>query len=116
VLCEKPFASNAADAEAMLNAANASGKVLMEAFHWRFHPLAARMAAIVASGELGTIRRIETAPKLAGGVLMDIGTGAHRRCLPVIRLRSSPLSSARAARVLRGELSPGARCGDNGQR
>ena len=60
----------------------------MEAFHYRYHPLAQRMREIVESGELGTIRRVETAlcfplPKfsdiryqydLAGGATMDVGT------------------------------------------
>ena len=60
----------------------------MEAFHYRYHPLAHRMRSIVDSGELGTVRRIETSlcfplPKfsdiryqydLAGGATMDVGT------------------------------------------
>ena len=60
----------------------------MEAFHYRYHPLAQRMRAIVDSGELGTIRHVEAAlcfplPKfsdiryqydLAGGATMDVGT------------------------------------------
>ncbi len=58
VLCEKPFASNAEEAEQMAEAAERSGRVLMEAFHYRYHPLAARMKEIVTSGELGTIRHI----------------------------------------------------------
>ncbi len=37
-----------------------AGLVSMEAFHYRYHPLAARMKAIIDSGELGTVRRIET--------------------------------------------------------
>ena len=50
VLCEKPFASNAAEAEQMAEAARHHQRVLMEAFHYRYHPLAARMKEIVASG------------------------------------------------------------------
>jgi predicted dehydrogenase len=60
----------------------------MEAFHYRYHPLAHRMREIVESDELGTIQRIEAAlcfplPKfsdiryqydLAGGATMDVGT------------------------------------------
>src|SRR5690348_6622095 len=59
VLCEKPFAANAEEAERMAQAAQQSNLVLMEAFHYRYHPLAARMQEIVTSGELGAIRRIE---------------------------------------------------------
>lgn len=59
----------------------------MEAFHYRYHPLALRVEEIVASGELGELQRVETAlcfplPKfsdirydygLAGGATMDAG-------------------------------------------
>jgi len=87
VLCEKPLAANAAEAAQMVRAAEQAGLVLMEAFHYRYHPLAARMKAIIDSGELGTVRRIETRVcfpllrrndirfryDLAGGALMDAG-------------------------------------------
>jgi predicted dehydrogenase len=87
VLCEKPFTANAEEAEQVAAAADASGLVVMEAFHWRYHPLAQRMVDIVRSGELGEIRHVATAmcfplakrsdirwqPGLAGGSLMDAG-------------------------------------------
>jgi predicted dehydrogenase len=90
VLCEKPFAANADEALLMASAAETSGRVLMEGFHYRYHPLAARMRAIVASGELGAIRRVESwmciplpIPSdirynftLAGGATMDTGSYA----------------------------------------
>ena len=88
VLCEKPFASNAAEAEQMAEAAQQSQLVLMEAFHYRYHPLAARMKEIVTTGELGALRRIEAwlcfplfsrrdiryNLSLAGGATMDAGS------------------------------------------
>lgn len=87
VLCEKPIASNAAEAERMAAAAERTGRVLVEAFHYRYHPLAARLRAILDSGELGPLRRVETAMvlpiplpgdiryrfDLAGGATMDMG-------------------------------------------
>jgi len=87
VLCEKPIAANAVEAEQMQAAAEKSGRILMEAFHWRYHPLAARMLEIVRSGELGDVRHIEAAfcvpllvpgdirfrLDLAGGATMDTG-------------------------------------------
>ncbi len=87
VLCEKPLASNAAESERMAEAAKRSGRVLMEAFHYRFHPLMARVLGILASGEIGQVRRIETAMciplplpndiryrlELSGGATMDVG-------------------------------------------
>jgi predicted dehydrogenase len=41
VLCEKPFASNAAEAQKVHEAAEANDRIVMEAFHYRYHPLAA---------------------------------------------------------------------------
>jgi predicted dehydrogenase len=91
VLCEKPFASNAGEAEEMVAEAERAGRRLVEAFHWRYHPLAARILAICASGALGRIQRLEarfSAPirdrsdirwdlSLGGGASMDLG------CYPV---------------------------------
>jgi predicted dehydrogenase len=88
VLCEKPFTSNAQEAEAVTAVADRTGLVVMEAFHYRYHPLAARMRTLVESGELGTIQHVEAAlcfplPKfsdiryqydLGGGATMDVGS------------------------------------------
>ena len=50
VLCEKPFASNADEANVVAEKAIDSGLVVMEAFHYRYHPLADRMLEIVKRG------------------------------------------------------------------
>jgi predicted dehydrogenase len=87
VLCEKPLTANAAEAREIAELAAVSDRVVMEAFHYRYHPLALRVEEIIASGELGTLERVEAAmcfplPKfsdirynysLAGGALMDAG-------------------------------------------
>jgi len=87
VLCEKPIAANADEAVRMAEAARETGRTLVEAFHWRYHPLAERMRATIAGGELGRVRRLEAwfcfpmlFPNdirwrwdLAGGSLMDAG-------------------------------------------
>ena len=87
VLCEKPLASNADEARQMADAAARSGRRLVEAFHWRFHPLAARMRAVLDSGVLGALRHVEATMciplplpndiryryDLAGGATMDTG-------------------------------------------
>ena len=86
VLCEKPFAANAGEAEGMVAAAAAADRVLLEALHYRFHPLADRLRAIVTSGEIGAVLEIEGAFNaaiapgdirhdlaLGGGALMDLG-------------------------------------------
>ena len=87
VLCEKPLASNADEARTMVEAAARTRRVLVEAFHYRYHPLAARMKAVVDSGVLGAVRHIEAVMciplpipgdiryrwDLAGGAMMDTG-------------------------------------------
>jgi predicted dehydrogenase len=95
VLCEKPFASNEAEAEAMARVAGETGLVLSEAFAYRYHPLTARVKQIMSSGELGRIKHLEAefsfllpSPNnirfqydLGGGALMDCG------CYPVSLVR-----------------------------
>jgi predicted dehydrogenase len=87
VLCEKPFTANAAEAREIADIAAKSDRVVMEAFHYRYHPLTLRAEEIIASGELGTLQRVETTlcfplPRfsnirynyaLAGGATMDAG-------------------------------------------
>ncbi len=89
VLCEKPFAANADDARLIADVANGSDVVVMEAFHWRYHPYAAQIREVLDSGVLGRIDRIEAAfdiPEgrigrddirwnlaLGGGATMDLG-------------------------------------------
>ena len=87
VLCEKPFTANAAEAREIAELAAQSDRVVMEAFHYRYHPVALRVEEIIASGELGKLQRVEAAlcfplPKfsdirynysLAGGATMDAG-------------------------------------------
>jgi predicted dehydrogenase len=87
VLCEKPFTANAAEAHEIAGLSAASDRVVMEAFHYSYHPLALRVEEIIASGQLGKLRRVEAAlcfplPRfsdirynysLAGGATMDAG-------------------------------------------
>jgi predicted dehydrogenase len=88
VLCEKPFAVNAAEAKEMVAAAKANNVALMEAMWARFLPHYAKIREIVASGVLGQITAIHAdhgqrladqnisrliEPSLAGGALLDLG-------------------------------------------
>ena len=96
VLCEKPFTANAAEAREVAMLATQAGRVVMEAFHYRYHPLTLRAEQIIASGELGTLQRVEAALcfplpmfsdirynySLAGGATMDAG------CYPVNMVRT----------------------------
>jgi len=85
VLCEKPFASTADEAAQVAAAADAAGLVVMEAMHYRYHPLVARLREVVA--ELGPVRHLQAWTNfviadpgniryhydLGGGALMDGG-------------------------------------------
>jgi predicted dehydrogenase len=88
VLCEKPFAVNAAEAQAMVDAASHNKVALMEAMWARFLPHYAKVREIIASGVLGPILSIHADhgqrladqniprlvdPHLAGGALLDLG-------------------------------------------
>jgi predicted dehydrogenase len=88
VLCEKPLAMDAAEAQRMFDAARKAGKLLVEAFMYRSHPLTLAIVEAVKSGQIGQLRLIRTSfcyrtrkiegnvrfvPSLGGGGLMDIG-------------------------------------------
>ncbi|WP_214404423.1 Gfo/Idh/MocA family protein [Pseudonocardia lacus] len=92
VLTEKPSASDAAEARDARDAAAKAGVLLVEGFHYLYHPVAQRLLEIVASGEIGELRHVEVrmempAPpegdprwslELAGGTVMDVGCyGLH---------------------------------------
>ena len=55
VLCEKPLATNVADAEAMVAACAEAGVVLMTAFPVHFAPAVETLRAAVADGALGEV-------------------------------------------------------------
>jgi predicted dehydrogenase len=87
VLTEKPFASNAVEATEVRDLARGRSLVLFEGFHYLYHPMMKRLTSLLAGGELGELRRVEStmcmpAPPaddprwslhLAGGALMDVG-------------------------------------------
>ena len=87
VLCEKPLAANSVQAAQLAAAARRSGRVLMEAFHNRYHPLLVRVGQIVRSGEIGRVQSVEAIFRtpslrrndirfdyaLGGGATMDLG-------------------------------------------
>ncbi len=89
VLCEKPLAANAVEAREMVVAAEAADRLLMEAFHWRYHPLVGRVREVLDDGRLGSIRHVHGSfclpdghvsaddirwdLTLGGGALMDLG-------------------------------------------
>ena len=93
VLCEKPIALTAADAESLRECP--PDRIVLEAFMIRFHPQWERAREIIRSGELGDIRSINAVftyfnadpnnvrnqADIGGGGIMDIG------CYPITAAR-----------------------------
>ena len=88
VLCEKPFAINAVDAEAMVACAQAKRVFLMEAMWSHFFPAMAKVRELLAAGAIGEVRLVRADfcfragldpasrlfdPALGGGAILDVG-------------------------------------------
>ncbi len=89
ILCEKPIAVTAAGAERAVKAARDAKVFLMEGFAFRVHPQTARLAELIAGGEIGDLRMMkldwgfDAGPEpgatyyyrgdLAGGAILDNG-------------------------------------------
>jgi D-xylose 1-dehydrogenase (NADP+, D-xylono-1,5-lactone-forming) len=97
VLCEKPMSNRAADVEVAFDTAERLGRVLMEAFMWRYHEQTATLVRLAAEGAVGPLRIVRGAfshtlpessgdvrwdAELAGGALMDVGC----YCVSAMRL------------------------------
>jgi predicted dehydrogenase len=68
VLCEKPLAMDAADARAMVEAAQRAKRTAMTCFNWRFPAAMQRLHAMVEAGFLGRVFHINLryfAPRFA---------------------------------------------------
>jgi predicted dehydrogenase len=100
VLCEKPMAMSAAQAQSMVDACADAGVLLQEAFMYRHHPTWVAVVRLVREGRIGDVQGISTwfsyfnddpanirnRRENGGGALMDIG------CYPI-----------NASRMLTGE-------------
>jgi predicted dehydrogenase len=97
ILCEKPLAADAAEAERMLAHCRQRQVRLMDGFMWPHHPRTARLRQLLDDGAIGAVRRVTGAftfrlepldpdnirlqAGLAGGSVMDVG------CYPVYGAR-----------------------------
>lgn len=87
VLVEKPYSRRPADVDEVYAAADARGRIVMEAFMYRHHPQLPRLVALIGEGAIGRLRAINAVftfslqkpadarwrPELDGGALMDVG-------------------------------------------
>ncbi len=94
-LSEKPFASDAAEADKAARAAASKGLFAAEGFMWRLHTQHCRAGEVIRSGAIGDVRlvrgcfsflipdkpNVRLVPGLAGGSVMDIG------CYPISAAR-----------------------------
>ncbi len=110
VLCEKPLALNAGEVRQMRAASQESGKLVLEAFSYRFHPQIGRARELIGAGELGEARFARSAfdfvldrpddfrwrAAQGGGALYDVGC----YCLNITRLLTG-LEPVRAFAVQR---------------
>jgi predicted dehydrogenase len=99
----------------MAGVARETGRVLVEAFHWRYHPLAVRVREILDGGEIGTVRHVEThfsipllipgdiryRLDLAGGATMDVG------CYAISILRFLAAAEPEVVRARAKVIAPG---------
>jgi predicted dehydrogenase len=87
VLCEKPMSRHVDEVEAAFDAAERSGRILMEAFMYRHNPQTARLRQLVDEGAIGELRLVRSCfsyslydeenirlrTDVEGGSLMDVG-------------------------------------------
>lgn len=87
VLCEKPIAPNNGQAMTMVDVARDTGKALVEAYMYRFHPQTTAVLQLIADGEIGDVVHVDASfafrsggtsgrlfdPATAGGGILDVG-------------------------------------------
>lgn len=115
VLIEKPFATNAADARTLAEAARSAGVFVMEAMWARYLPQSGLIRAVLAEGVLGEVRGVMAdhgqaipfdpqhrlyRPELGGGALFDLG-------IYPVQLDSMVLGAPTAIAAIGGMTSTG---------
>ena len=88
VLCEKPLTMNLREAKQAQKLATGQGRLLREAFMYRYHPQLQKLADLISAGTIGRVRLIESSfcfdagdhpetrtlnKELGGGGILDVG-------------------------------------------
>lgn len=87
VLCEKPLALTASEAEALISVARSIRGTLLEGYMYRFHPRTRSVLQAIADGVIGRVQHVDAhfsyhassrtgrlfSPADAGGGLLDVG-------------------------------------------
>ncbi|WP_370195898.1 Gfo/Idh/MocA family protein [Aurantimonas coralicida] len=133
VICDKPMTTTLAEAQELAEIAAASGKVFVLTHNYTGYPIIRQARAMVAAGDLGTIRmvhaeyiqdwladraedtgskqagwRVDPARAGAGGSIGDIGTHAHNLACFVTGLKVERLSADLSSFVEGRELDDNA--------
>ena len=112
VLCEKPMALDAPEARAMIQAADASGVLLMEGFMYKFHPQIGKTLELIGAGAIGEPRSVHSSftfrferdgsnyrwsPAQGGGALYDVG--CYTISIARLVLGAEPIAVSAAAHI-----------------
>ena len=115
VLCEKPLALTAAEAQTMVDACAEAGVLLMEAFMYRHHPSWVAVRELVASGRIGRLQAVDSwfsyfnddpanirnILDAGGGALYDIGCYSRQPVADAVRRRAAPRPGGRSGAIRR---------------
>lgn len=134
-LTEKPFVLNEREAQELAHTAAQTGRVLLEAFAYRFQPQVGAALDIIQAGQLGEIRAVDGSfgfhltdpgdfrwnPAQGGGALYDVGTypvnlvrlmlGEPEKVTAVARLSASGVDVGLNATLVYPNALAGLSCG-----
>ncbi|MFH1329568.1 MAG: Gfo/Idh/MocA family oxidoreductase [Actinomycetota bacterium] len=115
VLCEKPIGLSSKEAHRMDEVARKAGRVLVEAFMYRFHPTWATTRRLIEAGRIGELRAVQSwfsffnddpgdirnVAAYGGGAMLDIGC----YCVDLSRMLMGGEPTAVSAAVRRDPAS-----------